>query len=180
MRFLSVSSGSCALSVHEALPKTPDRRSGLAASMARNAFSSARPTSREAAADVGPVRAVGDREAVVGRGAGVRLVAGLVEGGLILLVPHVGEALEEEQREDVLLVVAGVDQAPQELGRAPEVGLELLLAHVLGGLAHASQPPSVRTSRRRSSAARHSASACLKAATASGSGGISSPMGGST
>ena len=30
------------------------------------------------------------------------------------------EALEEEQREDVLLVVAGVDQTAQEVGRAPE------------------------------------------------------------
>ena len=38
-----------ARAVHDALPKMPDRRLGLAASIARNAFSSARPTSRDAA-----------------------------------------------------------------------------------------------------------------------------------
>ena len=68
IRFFSVASGSCALSVQAALPKTPGRRSGLAASMARKAFSSARPTSRGGSAHVVPVRAVGDREAVVGGG----------------------------------------------------------------------------------------------------------------
>ena len=34
----------------------------------------------------------------------------------VVLVPHVGEALEEEQREDVLLVAAGVDQSSAEAG----------------------------------------------------------------
>ena len=45
---------------------------------------------------------------------------------------------------------------------------------------HSSQPSSSSTRRRRSSAARASASACLNAATASGSGGTSSPMGDNT
>src|SRR4051794_33693993 len=56
------------------------------------------------AADIRPVRSVGNCETVVGRSARVRLVAGLRERSLILLVPYVGEALEEEQREHVLLV----------------------------------------------------------------------------
>ena len=47
-------------------------------------------------------------------------------------------------------------------------------------VSHSSQPSSTSTRRRRSSAARASARACLNAATASGSGGTSSPMGGST
>ena len=47
-------------------------------------------------------------------------------------------------------------------------------------LVHSSQPSSSSTRRRRSSADRASASACLNAATASGSGGTFSPMGGST
>ena len=134
MRFLSVSSGSCALSVHEALPKDAGQALGVGRLDGAKGVQQRPAHVAGGTADVGPVRAVGDREAIVGRGAGVRLVAGLVERGLILLVPHVGEPLEEEQREDVLLVVAGVDQASQELGGAPEVGLELLLAHVFGAL----------------------------------------------
>ena len=81
-------------------------------------------------ADVGPVGAGRDDEPVVGRRLRVALVAGLVEGVAVLLVPDVGEALEEEQREDVLLVVAGVDQAAQEVGGAPEVRFQRLLAQV--------------------------------------------------
>ena len=91
-------SGICALSVHGALPKSPARRSGLAVSMARNA-----PRRRPAhvarrPADVGPVGAGRDDEPVVGRRLRVALVAGLVEGAPVLLVPDVGEALEEKQR----------------------------------------------------------------------------------
>ena len=67
-------------------------------------------------------------EAVVLREEGELLVAaGLGQRGLRLLVVHVAEPLEEQQREDELLVVAGVDGAAQERGRAPEVGFELLL-----------------------------------------------------
>ena len=127
IRFLSVSSGIWALSVQAALPKTPCSRSGLAASMAWKAFSRARPTSREASrtsfqcAPSGMVK----RSLAVARG--VALVAGLLEGFAVVLVPDVREPLEEEQREDVLLVVAGIDEAAQQRGRAPEVGLELLL-----------------------------------------------------
>ena len=78
--------------------------------------------------------AAGDREAVVGGGPGVGFIAGLLKSVLVLLVPDVGETLEEEQWEDVLLVVAGIDQAPQELRCTPQVSLELLLTNVFGGL----------------------------------------------
>ena len=87
-------------------------------------------------ADVGPVGAGRDGEPVVGRRPRVAVVAGLVEGGAALLVPDVGEALEEEQREDVLLVVAGVDQPAQEVGGAPEVRLQRLPAEAFNGHVH--------------------------------------------
>ena len=124
-----------------------------------------------------PVRALGNLEAVVGGGGRVAGVARVLEGLLVVLVPHVAQALEEEQREDVLLVVARVDQAAQQRGRTPEVRLEFSLGQMR---AHLSHPPSVSTVRRWSSAARASARAVLNASTASGSGGMSSPMGGST
>ncbi len=44
-----------------------------------------------------------------------------------LLVVDIAQTLEEQQREDELLVVARVDRAPEEDGGAPEVGFELLL-----------------------------------------------------
>ncbi|MNL88300.1 hypothetical protein D3C87_2179260 [compost metagenome] len=54
---------------------------------------------------------------------------GILVGGqtlLVLLFPHVAEAFEEEQAEDVVLVVRAVDGAAQDVRRAPEVGLKLL------------------------------------------------------
>ena len=86
-------------------------------------------------ADVGPVCAGRDDEPVVGSRLRVALVAGLVEGVPEFFVPDVGEALEEEQREDVLLIVPGVDQAAQEVRGTPEVRLQRLLAQVFGGSA---------------------------------------------
>ena len=67
-------------------------------------------------------------EAVVLRvGGELRVAAGLRQRGLRLLVEDIAQALVEQQREDELLVVAGVNRAAQEHGRAPEVGFELLL-----------------------------------------------------
>ena len=103
-------------------------------------------------ADVVPMRAFRNREAIVRSRASISGVCRLAQGSPVFLVPHVRQALEKEQREDVLLVVAGIDQAPQELRGAPEVGLKFLLAHVFSRRTHPSQPPSVRTLRRRSSA----------------------------
>ena len=73
------------------------------------------------------MRTFGNGEAVVcGRG-GVAFVLVVLEGIAVVLVPDIREALEEEQRKDVLLVVVGIDEPAQKRGRAPEVGLELLL-----------------------------------------------------
>ena len=97
------------------------------------------------AAHVVPMRAFGDDEAVIGRGGCVAFVVGFVERILEILVPDVGEAFEEHQREDVLLVVAGIDEAAQQRRRAPEIAFKLALGEIVG---HCSQPPSVRTLRR--------------------------------
>ena len=49
----------------------------------------------------------------------------LLERPLDFLAEAVGEPLEEEHREDVVLVVAGVDLAAQDVGGAPEFRLKL-------------------------------------------------------
>jgi hypothetical protein len=78
------------------------------------------------------VRTLRDLEAVVLGELGIRKIAvGIGQGRLIFLVPDIRDALEEEQREDELLVVAGVDQPAQEDSRAPEVGFECLLGDAL-------------------------------------------------
>ena len=38
---------------------------------------------------------------------------------LVLLVPYVAEALEEEEAEDVVLVLPGVDPAAEDVGGLP-------------------------------------------------------------
>jgi hypothetical protein len=78
------------------------------------------------------VRALRDLEAVVLGELGIGEIAvGIAQGRLIFLVPDIRDALEEEQREDELLVVAGVDQPAQEDGCTPEVGFECLLGDAL-------------------------------------------------
>ena len=56
------------------------------------------------------MRAFGNSEAVVGGCRRVALVLGVLEGFAIVVVPDIREPLEEQQREDVLLVVAGIDE----------------------------------------------------------------------
>ena len=120
-------------------------------------------------APVGPVR---DHEPVLLGEGGVGLVAArLGQGGGILLVVDVGEPLEEEQREDELLVVAGRHVPAEVRGGAPEVAFEFLLRD---RGSHSSHPPSTIAFSSAASASRQRASAALKAAIASGSGGISS------
>src|SRR5688572_5809122 len=121
-----------------------------------------------------------NRKAIIRSRAGVGGICSLAQRTPVFLVPDVREAFKEEQREDVLFVVPRVDQPAKQVGGSPQIRLKLLLAQMLRSLAHDSQPPSRRTSRSRSSAARASPIVCLKAAIASGSGGISSPIGGST
>jgi hypothetical protein len=129
-------------------------------------------------AHVLPVGALGDDEPIVCSRRRVRGVTfRLGEGAGMVLVPHVRQPLEEDQRENELLVVAGIDEAAQDDGSSPEIRFEFLLGHAL---AHDTHPPSCMTRRRLSSASRHCARASLKAATASGSGGMSAPIGGST
>ena len=65
-------------------------------------------------------------EAVVLRELGVLLVAaGFRQRRRVFLVVDIGDALEEEQREDVGLEVGGVHRAAQDVGGFPEVGFEL-------------------------------------------------------
>jgi len=97
------------------------------------------------AAHLVPVGAVGDHVPIVRGGAGVLLVAGLLDRVAEVRVPDVREPLVEEERKDELLVVAGIDQAAQDGRRAPEVALELLLRDA--GVRE-SHPPSLITRRR--------------------------------
>ena len=76
------------------------------------------------------MRSFGNGEAVIGGRSRVALILSLLEGLAVVFVPDVREPLEEEQREDVLLVIAGIDEPTQQRGCAPEVGLELLLSKV--------------------------------------------------
>ena len=106
------------------------------------------------AADVVPVAAVRDGEAVILGEVGQVLVAVDLQGGGVLFVVDVGDPLEEDEREDVLLVVAGVDQAAQHDRGAPQVGLQFALADARR--AHA-DTPSPHFASSASSAARVSA-----------------------
>lgn len=56
---------------------------------------------------------------------GFLAVAGLNQKRLELLVPYIAKALIEQQAEDVLLVVGGIDGASQDIRCAPEVPLKL-------------------------------------------------------
>ena len=65
--------------------------------------------------------AIGDGEAVVLGEVGEFFVAVDLHRGGVLFVVDVGDPLEEDEREDVLLVVPGVDEATKDDGRTPEV-----------------------------------------------------------
>ena len=112
-------------------PNTPGRVSGLADSMARIALTTVAPMSLGDAADVVPVAAVRDGEPVIFGQIGQVFVAVDLHGGGVLFVVDVGDPLEEDKREDVLLVIAGVDQAAQNDRGTPQVGLQFTLADTL-------------------------------------------------
>jgi hypothetical protein len=76
-------------------------------------------------AHVGPEAALGDVEAVLLGVGGEGLVVVLGEAVLVLLHPHVAEALVEEEAEDVVLEVARVDGAPEQVGGSPQVTFEV-------------------------------------------------------
>ena len=52
------------------------------------------------------------------------MMAGLGLGFGILRVPDIREPLVEQQRKDILLVIAGIHQSAQDDGRPPQVGLK--------------------------------------------------------
>ena len=82
-----------------------------------------------------PVRIARNLEAVIlGIGSKIEISTGLRESRFGLLIKDVAEPLIEQQWENELLVVAGVDGPTQEHGGAPEVRFELLLRN---GCAHA-------------------------------------------
>ena len=117
---------------------------------------------------------VRDLEAVLFGECGVGLVAvGLLERCGVLLVEDVAEPLEEQQREDERLVLAGVDGASQQRGGAPEVGLEL----ALGDAGAHAIPRSASSWFSRSSAAHASSSAAFSASVASATVGMSTSSG---
>ncbi len=59
---------------------------------------------------------------------GVTLVtAGFGQRRLRFFVEHVTQAFVKQEREDELLVVAGINRPAQERGCAPEIGFKLLL-----------------------------------------------------
>ena len=79
-------------------------------------------------ADVAPVAALRHLEAVL---VGKVVAVGLDHLGA-LLVPHVADALEEEQGQDVALPVGAIDRAAaQDVRGLPEVGLELVQGQLL-------------------------------------------------
>jgi len=72
----------------------------------------------------------GDLEPVLLPPGRVALVAARFPArGLRCFVENVAEALVEQQREDELLVVAGIDGAAQERGGAPQVRFQLRLGN---------------------------------------------------
>nr|WP_295265487.1 hypothetical protein [Selenomonas sp.] len=76
-------------------------------------------------AHVAPARALRDVEEV--RLVPVPRLGTVFRFGVrVFFVVNVGEALQKEQRENILLVRAGVDARAQELGRAPEVSFEFV------------------------------------------------------
>ena len=66
-------------------------------------------------------------EAVLVRVGGFLAVARLGEEPLELLVPHITEPLIEQQAEDVLLVVPGIDSAAKDVRSPPELSFQFLL-----------------------------------------------------
>ena len=77
-------------------------------------------------AHIAPVAALGNLEPVVLRKLRILLIAArFVQSSLVLLVMHIRNPLEEEQREDVGLEVGSIDRTTEDVGRFPEVGFEL-------------------------------------------------------
>jgi hypothetical protein len=86
------------------------------------------------------VAAAWNGEPVIFGEVGELFVAVDLHGGGVLFVVYVGDPLEEDEREDVLLVVAGVDEAAQDDRGTPKVGLQFTLADACRAHADAPNP----------------------------------------
>ncbi len=80
--------------------------------------------------DLRPARPLRDEELVL---VGVLGVVAALDQGLALLVEAVRQALQEEQAEDEVLVVGGVDRTAQDVRRRPEVAFEAVDGEALAG-----------------------------------------------
>src|SRR5450759_4537165 len=116
MRLSRACSGNLSLLPHATSPKMPASVSGLACWMRSRMFCSATPHVLVDLAQVPPVAALGQLEAVV---------VGL--GPSVFVVPRIRDALVEEQREDVRLEIRGVDGTPEAVGGRPEAAFQFLL-----------------------------------------------------
>lgn len=68
---------------------------------------------------------LGNLKAVRFRNACQLFIVAVGYGLLVLTIPHITDALEKEQREDVGLEVGSVNQSPEDVGRLPEMTFEL-------------------------------------------------------
>ena len=104
----------------------------MAFSIPRMAFCNAWPTLLATVRTSSQWQSVGDLEPVILRELGVFLVAaGFRQRGLIFLVMHIGDALEEQERENVGLEISGIHRPAQDVGRLPEMRFELAQSHSL-------------------------------------------------
>ena len=72
-----------------------------------------------------------DDKALIRHLLGVVFILCLCQRFGIVRIPHIRESLVEQQREDVLLVIARVHQSAQDGRRAPQVGFEFGLGQAV-------------------------------------------------
>ena len=92
IRFLSVPSGIWALSVQERVAEDAAQPLGVGGFDGLEGVEQRPADIPRGSAHILPVRALGNREAVVGGGGRVAGVARVLEGLLVVLVPHVAES----------------------------------------------------------------------------------------
>ena len=92
--------------------------------------------------DIVPVGTFRHLKAVLlSKGRVADITFGVLQSLVVLLLPHVADAFEEEQRKDVRLEVRRVDGAAQDVCGVPQAGLQFgeaepALGEVKGGLCH--------------------------------------------
>lgn len=108
------------------VPEDTVERPWFADSMPRRAFWSARPTFVLVSRTAFRWHSPRNLEGVSLRKVGQRSIAGHFDKLLDLLVIDVADPLEEQQREDVRLEGRSVDRPTEDVGRFPQVTLQLL------------------------------------------------------